>query len=207
MEQGLPEGFVYLRDVDASIAYDIKYATKDNLLGRVVAGYQANVCICTLALAEALARLQAHLRSQNLALLVFETYRPEMAGTDVFHWTQDLSAQSTKAEYYPNVAKEDFYDLGYVVRQSAHTRGSTVDLTLVDLQTEQALDMGTPFDFMDSASHPADLTVSAQVYSNRQFLQQVMQEHGFNGIETEWWHFTLANEPFPENYFTFPVAV
>lgn len=206
MKQILPEGFVYLETIDPSIHCDIKYATTDNMLGRVIEGYQANVCICTLALAQVLSSLQASLRQQKLALFIFETYRPQQASTDIAHWTQDLTAQTTKANYYPNIAKEDFYDLGYVVRESAHTRGSTVDLTLIELPAQQCLDMGTPFDFMDVLSHPTSLGVSAQAYANRQFLQQVMREFGFVGIDTEWWHFTLESEPFPETYFNFPVA-
>ena len=201
----LPKGFVYLDQVDCSIKFDIKYATADNFIGRPLAGYQANVCIVTQALAEVLSQIQAHIKKQNLELMIYEAYRPQQASEDILRWCQDLSGQANKAIYYPNVDKNELHRQQYIMQYSAHTRGSTVDLTLLDRTTGMSLDMGTRFDFFGELSHPDNKNIASAAYTYRQYLRTLMTQYGFSGIPTEWWHFTLDKEPFIDLSFDFPV--
>ncbi|HRE31979.1 MAG TPA: M15 family metallopeptidase, partial [Candidatus Berkiella sp.] len=127
------------------------------------------------------------------------------AGDDFWAWGQS-DCQKTKNDYYPRIAKQDFFKLGYLARRSSHSRGSTVDVTIIDTANNQYVDFGTPFDFMDELSHPDNQSVSKTAYENRQHLKNLMEEFGFEGIPQEWWHFTLKNEPFPDTYFNFEVA-
>jgi D-alanyl-D-alanine dipeptidase len=205
----LPAGFVYLKEVDSSIIQDVKYFTDDNFIGRPIKGYEAAECILTQEAAHALSKLQQALLSQHLSLKVYDCYRPQIAVNDFIAWIKDTSDQKMKKDYYPNVNKADFFKLGYVAEKSGHTRGSTVDLTMIDLKTNKELDMGTQFDYMDELSHPFNRSVTSEQYQNRQLLNQAMTEYGFCSLtqhDTEWWHFTLKNEPFPDTYFNFFVA-
>lgn len=212
----LPQGFVILSQWAPSLVIDLKYCGDDNLLGRPLKGYASDgVAVLTQVAARSLAKIASHLQEdavkqqlnlQSPTLLIWEAYRPEMAGEDFWQWSQD-SCEKTKPNYYPNVDKKDFFKLGYIAKQSSHSRGSTVDLTIIDnVNGKQiALDMGTPFDFMDPLSHPANKAVSKEAYRNRQFLKKLMAQFGWKGIEQEWWHFTYQDEPFPKTYFNFPV--
>jgi zinc D-Ala-D-Ala dipeptidase len=202
----IPPGFVYLHDIAPDILQDIQYVTCDNFIGVPVDGYQAPSCILTLPAAIALKNLHRVIATQGLGLLVYDGYRPLRASLHFLRWSQDITDQKTKVAYYPNIDKKDFFKLGYVAHPSSHNRGSTVDLTLIDLKNKKPLDMGTPFDFMDPLSHPANTTVTSQQYQNRQLLKEKMYEFGFIGIDTEWWHFTLQNEPFPEQNFDFLIT-
>lgn len=206
MNVDLPNGFVYLEDVAPSITQDIRYLGSNNFIGAPVDGYLAPRCILTLPAAMAVAKINDSLNKQGLGLLVFDGYRPLRAAKHFERWSLDIDDQKTKRDYYPNIDKRDFFKLGYVAFPSSHNRGSTVDLTIIDLKDQQALEMGTPFDFMDPLSHPDNSAVSKEAFENRQLLKNTMREFGFIGIETEWWHFTLQDEPFPECYFDFLVA-
>jgi len=124
---------------------------------------------------------------------------------DFIAWSRDPSDQRMKAEYYPNTDKAQLFELGYLAERSGHSRGSTVDLTIIDRASGAEVDMGSPWDFLDTRSWPTDETVSAAARANRMALQQVMRENGFRSIRTEWWHFTLENEPYPDTYFDFPL--
>ena len=206
--QMLPKDFIYLKDVAPSIEQDIRYATNNNFIGVPLPGYESRVCILTKPTAQALFKVQQELNQQGLGLKIFDAYRPQMTVNEFIRWSQDSHDQKMKTEYYPNVNKADFFKLGYVSEQSGHTRGSTVDLTIIDLKTNQELDMGTAFDFMDELSHPFNQDVTAEQYQNRQLLNHIMSKYGFillSHQDTEWWHFTLKNELFPETYFNFPV--
>ena len=205
MKNKLPENFVYLHDIDASIRYDIKYATFDNILGRPVLGYAKNIAVCTKPLAKKLKAVQNFLRDEGMELFVFELFRPQRASLDIKQWIEDLTDQKTKAQYYPRVDKSRFYLDNYFLEYSAHTRGAAVDLTIMNSKTGKLLDMGTVFDFMDVRSHPNNQDVNECAYKHRQFLLKIMQENGFYGIDTEWWHFNLVDEPFPETYFDFEI--
>lgn len=162
--QMLPKDFVYLQDIAPTIQQDIKYYSKDNFIGKSIPGYDKPVCILTRPTAEALARVQQELNQKGLGLKVFDGYRPQMAVNEFIRWSQDKQDQKMKAQFYPNVNKADFFKLRYIAEQSGHTRGSTVDLTIVDLKTQLDLDMGTHFDFMDDLSHPFNKAVEPVAY-------------------------------------------
>jgi zinc D-Ala-D-Ala dipeptidase len=206
--QLLPKDFIYLKNIAPSIQQDIRYATNNNFIGKPLPGYESSVCILTVPTARALLKVQQELNQQGLGLKVFDAYRPQITVNEFIRWSKDRHDQKMKAEYYPNVNKADFFKLGYVAEKSGHTRGSTVDLTIIDLKTNQELDMGTSFDFMDELSHPFNRSITAKQYQNRQLLNHMMSKQGFiplNQQDTEWWHFTLKNELFPETYFNFLV--
>jgi D-alanyl-D-alanine dipeptidase len=203
-----PKDFVYLKNIAPSIQQDIRYYTHHNFIGRRLPGYENPVCILTRTCAEVLLKIQNKLNQDGLGLKVFDGYRPQITVDEFIRWSTDIQYQKMKAEYYPNVNKADFFKLGYVGAKSGHSRGSTVDLTIIELKTNQELDMGIQFDFMDELSHPFNRSVTIKQYENRQLLNRVMSEYGFillNKDDTEWWHFTLKEEPFPDTYFTFPV--
>lgn len=206
--QMLPKDFIYLKEIAPSIQQDIHYATSNNFIGRPLPGYESPVCILTEPTARALSKVQHELNQQGLGLKVFDGYRPQMTVNEFIRWSNDSNDQKMKAEYYPNVNKADFFKLGYIAEKSGHTRGSTVDLTIIDLKTNKELDMGTSFDFMDELSHPFSQAVTKKQYNNRQLLNNLMSKHGFISLtqqDTEWWHFTLKDELFPDTYFNFPV--
>jgi D-alanyl-D-alanine dipeptidase len=203
--QMLPKDFVYLKDVAPFIQQDIRYYTDNNFIGRPLPGYDSPICILTKPTTDALLHIQKELNKDGLGLKVFDGYRPQITVDEFIRWSKDNSDQKMKIQYYPNINKADFFKLGYVAAKSGHTRGSTVDLTIVDLNTNQELDMGTHFDFMDELSHPFNHLVTIKQYQNRQRLNQIMTKHGFIPLNTEWWHFTLKNEPFIDTYFNFPV--
>ncbi len=202
----LPADFVYLEQIDPSIKQHILYATDQNIIGRPLHGYKKQVCILTKQAATALSAVQKELKqTYRYELLVFDCYRPTDAVAHFKSWSLDIDDQKNKASYYPNVDKKDFFKLGYVAERSNHSSGSTVDLTIIDSKTGEQLDMGTTFDFMDPLSHPDSRDVTEKQYENRQLLKRTMNKHGFVGIDTEWWHFTLDPQPFSEQYFNFAV--
>ncbi len=225
----LPSGFVYLKDIDPSISQDIRYATAHNFIGHAINGYKAGECILTKPAALALAKVQQELRQANLSLKVYDCYRPQMAVDEFIQWSRQSQAQAMKAEFYPRVDKADFFKLGYVAEKSGHTRGSTVDLTIVPLPLQQGesyqpdqklracyapyqqrfrdggIDMGTGFDCMDELAHGDNQQVGPVAYHHRKLLAAVMDKYGFAPYPQEWWHFTLKNEPYPDTYFNFPV--
>lgn len=200
-----PDGFVDAARVVSGLQVEMRYAEAHNFVGRRVDGYEAPVCILTREAAEALARVQAELAPRGLGLKVYDCYRPQRAVADFARWAADLSDQRTKAEFYPNVDKNRLFELGYIAERSGHSRGSTVDLTIVDLSTGAEVDMGSPFDLFDTRSWPTDETVSPAARANRMLLAGVMQQHGFRPLREEWWHFTLNGEPHPDTYFDFVV--
>ena len=202
----LPPLFVNLSDIDSTIIQDMKYYTDDNFMGRRMTGYEAPVCIMTEPAALALAKIQKKIKEQSLSLKVFDAYRPQMAVDDFIAWSEDAADQKMKQQYYPRVNKADFFELGYLGKKSSHTRGSTVDLTIVNVITGAELDMGTMFDYMDELSHTMNPVIQGHARENRLILRDVMIEAGFEPYPLEWWHFTLRDEPFPETYFNFVVS-
>lgn len=199
------DGFVDAARTVPGLRVEMRYAGAHNFVGRRVDGYEAPVCLLTREAAEALAGVQAELAPAGLRLKVFDCYRPQRAVADFARWAADLSDQSTKAEFYPNVDKTRLFELGYIAERSGHSRGSTLDLTLIDLATGVEVDMGSPFDLFDTRSWPSDETVSAAARANRMRLAEVMRRHGFRPLREEWWHFTLEDEPHPDTYFDFVV--
>ena len=195
----------FLSDEVQPIQTDVRYFSADNFVGEVITGYNAEKILMTLEAALALAAIQIELGERGLGLKVFDAYRPQQAVDDFARWAEDINDTSTKAEYYPNIAKQDLFSLGYIAAQSGHSRGSTVDLTLVELITGDELDMGAPWDLFDPISWPTSLEVSLPQKSNREILREIMLRYGFNPLREEWWHFTLDDEPFPDTYFDFPI--
>lgn len=201
----LPSGFVYLSDIAPGIIQDIKYATNDNFVGRPIKAYAAPTCILKYNTAIVLAKLQKQLKRQSLGLKVYDCYRPTDAVADFIQWSHDIQDQQQKQHFYPHINKADFFKLGYVAEKSGHSRGDTVDLTLVNLRNGLPLNMGTAFDYMDVTSHPLDNTITKQAKYNRMYLRKIMLKAGFMPLETEWWHFTYKDDSVSHIYFNFPV--
>ncbi|MET9884017.1 M15 family metallopeptidase [Streptomyces sp. NPDC006430] len=201
-------GFVALADVDPTIGQEIKYATADNFTGAPVDGYQEPVCLLARPAAAALRRAQRELLRHGYALTVYDCYRPQCAVDRFVRWAADLHDQSAKAEFYPNVDKARLIPDGYIAERSGHSRGSTVDVTLVRLLPFRGpVDMGTPFDRFDPLSHTDEPRVTGAARANRQLLKRALDAQGFVNLAEEWWHFTLRPEAFPDSSFDFPVAV
>ncbi len=201
----VPEEFVELQAFLPGIQVELRYFSENNFVGSVVDGYHAERVFMTREAATALAKVQAEVAAFGLSLKVFDAYRPQRAVDHFVRWAQDLDDTKMKAVFYPAVAKDILFSEGYISARSGHTRGSTIDLTLVDGGTGEELDMGSPWDFFDPVSWPSNLNLTAQARANRSLLAAAMTKHGFRAIRTEWWHFMLADEPFPDTYFDFPI--
>ena len=199
-----PDNFVYVTEIIPNIKQDIRYFGNNNFVGRPIIGYKKPVCMLTNAAAHALLKVQSVLNKQNLGLVVYDCYRPQMAVNDFIQWSQN-SDERMKSLFYPHINKKELFKLGYIARRSGHTRGSTMDLTIVDLASNQVLDMGTPFDYLDPLSHPDNRDITKEQFQNRMLLRSLMVKFGFRPIKTEWWHFTLQNEPYKNIYFNFLV--
>lgn len=204
----LPPGFVYLDEVIPDIQQELRYRSDDNFVGERIDGYLAARAILSRAAAQALAGVQRELRPFGLGLKVFDAYRPQRAVDHFVRWAEDLNDTRMKQAYYPDVAKRDLFSEGYIAARSSHSRGSTVDLTLVALDVPPAaaeLDMGTGFDYFGPESWPRYAGATPAQRAHRLLLRSLMLNHGFTPYPREWWHFTLADEPFPETWFDFPV--
>lgn len=209
----LPEGFVYLSDIDSSILQSVRYASSDNFLGRPVAGYESPIVILTEVAARALSNVQKTLLDKfdgKYTLVVFDGYRPQTAVDDFIRWSKDYSDTTMKEEYYPRVEdKTKLFELGYIAAKSSHSRGSTVDLSIaMSGPTDGAIEylpMGSGFDVLDPVSHFACPTIDEQSKQNRTLLRDLMLAHNFEPYDEEWWHFSLNGAPFPDTYFSFPV--
>lgn len=204
-DETVPDYFVELRELIPTIHLELRYFGENNFVGSVVDGYHDEKVFMTKEAASALSNVQEEVAAFGLSLKVFDAYRPQRAVDHFVRWAEDLDDTKMKQVFYPSVAKGVLFDEGYISARSGHSRGSSIDLTLVDAQTGQELDMGTPWDFFDPSSWPSYQQVSAQARANRSLLAAVMTKHGFAAIRTEWWHFNLENEPFPDSYFNFPV--
>lgn len=201
----LPQNFVYLSDLDPSIKSELRYLSNNNFIGRPIDGYKKEVVIMTHPTAKALVKVQKTLSKEGLSLKIFDAYRPQQAVDHFVRWAKVLNDTLMKAEYYPNVEKKDLFKKGFIAAKSGHTRGSTVDLTIVDIKTGKELDMGSPFDFFGVESHPLYEGITDLQKKNRMLLRKLMLDNGFKPYENEWWHFTLKDEPFPDTYFNFPI--
>jgi D-alanyl-D-alanine dipeptidase len=203
--QNLPGNFVELGQFAPDIRLEVRYFSSNNFVGEPIDGYQSAKIFMTRDAAEALLSVQRELQPFGLGLKVFDAYRPQQAVDHFVRWAEDLDDQRMKARYYPQVDKSNLFSDGYIASRSGHSRGSTVDLTLIDLASGEELDMDTPWDYFDLASWPDSDRVSTQQQANRLLLRKYMLEAGFAPLTTEWWHFTLADEPYRETYFDFPV--
>ncbi|MFA6567387.1 MAG: M15 family metallopeptidase [Victivallales bacterium] len=200
-----PDGFVYLDKVIPGIVLEMRYASGNNFTGRAVDGYEAPKCILTKQAAEALKNVQEELNRYSMSLKIFDAYRPQRAVDDFVRWFKDLSDIRMKSKYYPDIPKEQLFRMGYISLKSAHSRGSTVDLTVVMLPQKQELSMGGGFDLFGELSNTECKNIKPFQKVNRLLLKSVMEKHGFVNYKMEWWHYTFKGEPFPDTYFNFPV--
>ena len=203
--QKLPDGFCYLNSVDSSIQVELRYFSSNNFIGKPIKGYKSNKIIVTKKTALALKKVQTILKNFGLSLKIFDAYRPQQAVNHFVKWAKNLNDTIKKSSYYPGIKKKDLFKLEYIASKSGHTRGSTVDITLVDITTGKELDMGSSYDFFGVQSHPKYPKLNQQQRINRFLLRNIMITNGFKPYENEWWHFSLKNEPFPKTYFNFPV--
>ncbi|GJE29326.1 M15 family metallopeptidase [Methylobacterium organophilum] len=187
------------------LVVEMRYAGAHNFVGRPIAGYAAPRCLLTRAATAALARAQADLAREGLGLKVFDCYRPTRAVADFVAWARDPAEARMKAEFYPEIDKADLFRLGYIAGNSAHSRGSTVDLTLVTRAEGREIDMGTPFDFFGPASGEGNKALTLPQAAHRARLRTAMIRAGFAPYPQEWWHFTLRGEPFPHTAFDRPI--
>ncbi|MFB7635925.1 M15 family metallopeptidase [Streptomyces sp. NPDC056149] len=225
-----PPEFVALRDVDPTIIQEIRYATPHDFLGVPATGYREPMCILTRDAARALHRAQLSFLRRGYSLKVYDCYRPQRAVNRFVAWAKDLSDQRMKAEFYPRVDKSVLFRDGYIAEKSGHSRGSTVDLTLVPLPAlptrpyvpgeplsscfapkavrfpDNSLDMGTGFDCFDTLAHTLDPRIRGKQRANRLFLKAGLERAGFVNYAPEWWHYTFTPETFPDTYFDFPIA-
>ncbi|RDI31976.1 M15 family metallopeptidase [Lentzea flaviverrucosa] len=221
-------GFVALHDADPTIRHDIRYYTAHNFVGTRIDGYRAPLCILTRQAAKALRGVQREVLRRGYTLKVYDCYRPQRAVDHFVRWARDLADQRMKTEFYPRVDKTRLFEDGYIAEKSGHSRGSTLDLTIVKLPPrhqrpyvpgerlvncdasgrfpDNTVDMATGYDCFDTLSHTDDPRVTGQARENRQLLKAAMARAGFRNLPEEWWHFTLNDEPFPDTYFDFPVA-
>ncbi len=221
----LSNKFVKLSEAVPDVYGVQRYATANNFLNRPVVGYQHGDIYCTLKAAKALAKVNSNLNKLGYGLLVYDAYRPQRAVDSFIAWSQSAGDQLGKSHYYPSLPKQDLFDLGYLLKKSGHSRGSTIDLTLIPLTKsptaiqyttrvlsngeripyldDGSVDMGSSFDLFHPVSHFNSQLITPQQASMRQLLRDNMLAAGFNGIEEEWWHYTLAKEPYPDRYFDF----
>ena len=201
-----PSGFVLLADYVPSIIQEIRYYSTYNFIGDRIDGYEEPCALLTIEAARALKAAANELFVQGYRMKVFDAYRPAGAVKHFVLWGIEDQDIRMKPYFYPDLEKQELFAKGYIAKQSSHSRGSTVDLTLLDMKTGKELDMGSPFDFFGPVSHSDCRDITDEQYDNRMLLQRVMVRNGFEIIACEWWHFTLKNEPYPDTYFTFPVS-
>ena len=201
-----PSGFVVLADFVPGIIQEIRYHSTYNFIGDRIDGYEEPVALLTIEAARALKQAASELFVQGYRLKIFDAYRPAMAVKHFVLWGIEDMDIRMKPYFYPDLAKQELFEKGYIASKSSHSRGSTVDLTLLDMAAGKEADMGSPFDFFGPVSHPDCRTITEEQYQNRMRLRHVMMRSGFQPINCEWWHFTLKDEPYPDTYFDFPVS-
>ena len=201
-----PSGFVLLADYVPGIIQEIRYYSTYNFIGDRIDGYEEPCALMTKKAARALKSVSHEMNVQGYRLKVFDAYRPVSAVKHFVLWgIEDLDLRM-KLFFYPELEKQELFIKGYIASQSSHSRGSTVDLTLLDMRTGKEVDMGSPLDMFSEISPPDYKGVTEEQYDNRMLLQDVMVRNGFEPIDCEWWHFTLKDEPYPDTYFDFPVS-
>ena len=200
----LEKGFVYLSDINSSIIVDLKYYSSNNFTGKFVEGYNSNKAILTKEAAVALSNAQDDLNKIGYSLILYDAYRPQSAVDFFVKWSSNINDTIYKNTYYPNIKKSELFKLGYIAYKSGHSRGSTVDVSLVEIESKKEIDMGTIFDYFGVESHTFFNNLSKKQKLNRLILYDAMSNNGFKNYSKEWWHFTLKNEPF-QKYFDFPV--
>ncbi len=201
-----PSGFVVLGDFVPSIIQEIRYHSTYNFIGERIDGYEEPCALLTIEAARALKSVSNELLVQGYRLKVFDAYRPATAVKHFVLWGIEDTDIRMKPYFYPELEKQELFKKGYIAGKSSHSRGSAVDLTLLDMKTGKELDMGSPFDLFSPLSHPDCRNITDEQFKNRMILQDAMVRGGFEPIFCEWWHFMLKDEPYPDTYFDFPVS-
>ena len=199
-------GFVVLADFVPHIIQEIRYHSSYNFIGERIDGYEEPIAILGIEAARALKNVVSELLVKGYYVKIFDTYRPAVAVKHFVLWGIEDQDIRMKPYFYPVLEKQELFSKGYIAKKSSHSRGSTVDLTLLDMKTGKEVDMGGPFDYFGELSHPDYRGITPEQYDNRMLLQQAMVRNGFKPLDCEWWHFTLENEPYPDTYFNFPNA-
>ena len=197
--------FVNITDLVPDAILEIRYYSTYNFVGARVDGYEQPMALMTKQAADSLKAASDELREQGYRIKIWDSYRPQTAVNHFIRWAEDLQDTTMKHIFYPMVDKSLLFEQQYIMARSGHSRGSTVDLTLVDELTGKELDLGSPVAWFGIESHPDYMDLTEEQVANRHILWDAMFGHGFKGIDSEWWHFTLKDEPFPDTYFTFPV--
>jgi len=221
--------FVDVREHIPSVVMDIRYFGPHNFVGERIDGYNAPKCLLTREAADALKRVQEELGKFSLSLKIYDCYRPQRAVSHFVRWAKDIGDTRTKKEFYPTVDKSSLFAEGYIAEKSGHSRGSTLDLTIVPVPVpeqeayspgqklfacfrpaserfrDNSIDMGTGFDCFHTLAHTANTSVGTAQRGNRLLLKALMEKQGFVNYDKEWWHYTLKDEPFPDTYFDFPI--
>jgi D-alanyl-D-alanine dipeptidase len=200
------DGFVLVDEAVPGIRWDAKYATWDNFTGKPVDGYAVNRIVGTRALCAALARAREEAAKLGFGLLLWDGYRPQRAVDCFLRWSRQPEDRRTKPRHYPNIERAEMVEQGYVAPRSGHSRGSAVDLTLYHLATGELADMGGDHDLMDTVSHHGADGITPVEARNREHLRSIMAASGFASYGSEWWHYSLTDEPYPDTYFDFPIA-
>jgi len=201
---GLPKGFSHIKERIPSVELEIRYHGSNNFIGKPIDGYFSPTAILSNEAIKALKKVQTELKTFGLGLKIFDAYRPQKAVDHFVRWGKDLADKKMKAEFYPNVDKRNLFKEGYIAKHSGHSRGSTVDLTLIDLESKVELDMGSHFDLFGKPSWVIYREIGVTQRVNRMLLHNIMLKHNFKSYPQEWWHFTLKNEPY-KKYFDFDV--
>ena len=197
--------FVLLTEAVPDVILEIRYYSTYNFVGDRIDGYEQPLAFLTKEAAAALKEASDEFITLGYRLKIYDAYRPQKAVSHFVRWAKDAADTRMKAYFYPDLEKDVLFPQGYIAEHSGHSRGSTVDLTLFDMETEKELDMGGTFDYFGEESHPDYRGITEEQYANRMLLREIMLKHGFKPLPEEWWHFTLADEPYPDTYFTFPI--
>jgi D-alanyl-D-alanine dipeptidase len=195
--------FAPIYSVIDDAAYDIRYYSSNNFTGNMINGYKAPIAYMTKESLQALSIAADDLRKQGYRLLIWDSYRPQKAVDNFVAWINNPKDEGDKS-FYPKLKKSNLIKGNYIAEKSGHTRGSTVDLTLIK-KDGSFVDMGGTFDLFSEISHPDYKKLTKEQKHNRKILHDAMIKAGFKGIDSEWWHYTLENEPYPDTYFDFDV--
>jgi D-alanyl-D-alanine dipeptidase len=204
-QKNKPKSFKEIKLEIPDILLEIRYFGNHNFIGKPIQGYHASKAILSEEAMKQLKNVQKVLREKGLGMKIYDAYRPQIAVDHFVSWAKEEYDTLMKAEFYPDVEKKDLFRLDYIAARSGHTRGSTIDLTLIDMKTQKELDMGSTYDFFGKISWPDDTSISEKQHENRMLLRDVMLAYGFKPYKCEWWHFTLIDEPYPNTYFNFPI--
>ena len=201
-----PRGFVLLSDCVPQIIQEIRYYSTYNFIGDRIDGYEEPCALLTKPAARALKSAANEAAVQGFRLKIYDAYRPVCAVKQFVLWGIEDQDIRMKQYFYPELQKQELFSKGYIAKQSSHSRGSAVDLTLFDMKTGKELDMGSPFDLFSESSHPDCKGITEEQYENRMILRNLMLRSGFSPLDCEWWHYRLTDEPYPDTYFEFPVS-